>query len=139
MILGLPIQTTYISLYPENVMSTLPLAPDFDLCTAITCLEQRITDLSLAVDRQNVQIGEILDLLGDLRNRTDWSAAQVGELLRILFTSIQQVRDTQIGSLLAEGPITVATLQQLQATSIAQAQDLIATKRTCPSGMHKHG
>jgi len=118
-------------------MSTLPLTTDFDLCAAITCLEQRITDLSLAVDRQNVQNGEILDLLNDLRNRTDWSSAQMGELLRILFTSIQQVRDTQIGSLLAEGPITVATLQQLQATSHAQAQDLIAMKRTSLSGAQK--
>ncbi|NNJ10107.1 hypothetical protein EKD04_007190 [Chloroflexales bacterium ZM16-3] len=102
---------------------------DLDLRSAVASLEQRVTDLSLAVDRQNVQLGHIIDLLGGVRNSTDWSSVQMGELLRVLFTSIQQIRDTQVSSLLTEGPITLAELQQLQAVSHEQAQALVATRR----------
>jgi hypothetical protein len=107
-----------------------PLSTDLDLRTAVARLEQRVTDLSLAVDRQNLQLSHLIDLSGGLRNSTDWSAAQMGELLRVLFTGIQQIRDTQIGSLLSEGPITLAALQKLQATSHEHAQALVAAKRT---------
>jgi hypothetical protein len=105
--------------------------PDLDLSTAVARLEQRVTDLSLAVDRQNVHLGHIIDLLGGLRNSTDWSAVQQGELLRVLFSSLQQIRDTQVGSLLSDGPITLAMLQQLQAISLEQAQALVAAHHTC--------
>ncbi len=120
-----------------NANDTLTPTPDLDLHAAVTGLEQRVTDLSLAMERQNVQLGEIIDLLGDLRNRTDWSAAQMGELLRILFAGIQDLRDTQISSLLSDGPITVAALQQLQATSHAQAQALLTARRTRTAGAQK--
>jgi hypothetical protein len=105
-----------------------PTSADPDLCSAVASLEQRVTALSIAVDRQNVQLGHIIDLLGGLRNSTDWSAAQGGELLRVLFTGIQQIRDTQIGSLLSDGPITLAALQKLQAVSHEHAQALVAAK-----------
>jgi hypothetical protein len=112
-------------------MRELPTTtPDLDLRAAVASLEQRVTDLSLAVDRQNVQLGHIIDILGGLRNSTDWSSAQMGELLRVLFTNIQQIRDTQIGSLLNEGPITLAALQKIQAASHEQAQALVAAKRS---------
>jgi hypothetical protein len=114
--------------------ATSQLPTDLDLQSAVASLEQRVTDLSLAVDRQNVQLGHIIDLLGGVRNSTDWSSVQMGELLRVLFTSLQQIRDTQIGSLLAEGPITLSDLQQLQAISHEQAQALIATRRARASG-----
>ncbi|NTV99823.1 MAG: hypothetical protein HGA19_00795 [Oscillochloris sp.] len=110
--------------------NSFPPVADQDLRIAVAHLEQRVTDLAFAVDRQNVQIGQLIDLFGGLRNSTDWSSAQIGELLRILFTGIQQIRDTQISSLLAEGPITLAALQKLQAVSHAQAQSLVAVKRT---------
>lgn len=106
-----------------------PLTTDLDLRTAVARLEQRVTDLSLAVDCQNVQLGHLIDLLGGLRNSTDWSAVQMGDLLRVLFTGIQQIRDTQIGSLLSDGPLTLAALQKLQAVSHEQAQSLVAVKR----------
>jgi hypothetical protein len=77
-----------------------------------------------------MQLGQIIDLLGGVRNSTDWSTAQIGELLRVLFTNIQEIRDTQIGSLLADGPITLADLQKLQVISHHQAQTLVAAKRT---------
>jgi bacterioferritin-associated ferredoxin len=107
-----------------------PATTDQDLRTAVARLEQRVTDLSLAVDHQNMQLSHIIDLLGGIRNSTDWSAVQGGELLRVLFTGIQQIRDTQIGSLLSDGPITMAELQKLQAVSHEQAQALVAAKRT---------
>jgi hypothetical protein len=119
-------------------MSELPSATDdLMLHTAVASLERRVTDLSLAVDRQNVQLGHIIDILGALRNSTDWSAVQMGELLRVLFTNIQQIRDTQIGSLLSEGPITLAALQTIQAASHEQAQALVAVNRTRKAASQK--
>lgn len=111
-------------------MSTPPTTvTNRELYTVVANLEQRLTELSVAIDRQNMQIGELFDLIGGLRNSTDWSAAQIGELLRVLFTSIQQIRDTQISSLLAEGPITLSALQQLRTPSHDQAQTLLAARR----------
>jgi hypothetical protein len=81
---------------------------------ALANLEQRLTLLTLAVERQNAQIGRIADLLIDLRNRSDWSAAQVGEFLRMLATGVREVRETQIYSLIAEGPLSTADLARLQ-------------------------
>ncbi len=81
---------------------------------ALAGLEQRVTTLTLAVERQSAQIGRVADLLVDLRNRCDWNAAQAGELLRILATGIRELRETQIYSLLAEGPVSLAELAQLQ-------------------------
>lgn len=104
----------------------LDSAIDQNLYAAVANLEQRVTDLSIAIDRQNMQIGELVDLISGLRNSTDWSAVQIGELLRVLFSGIQQIRETQIGSLLADGPITLAALQQLQALSHEQARSLLA-------------
>ena len=89
------------------------LDPD---CTqvALANLEQRVTGLTLAVERQSIQLGRIADILADLRNRSDWNAAQVGELLRILATGVRELRETQIYSLLDEGPVSVADLVGLQ-------------------------
>lgn len=93
----------------------VPSPDDPDLVrAALVTLEQRVTVLTLAVERQNVQIGRIADLLADLRNRYDWNAAQVGELLRILATGMREIRETQVYSLVDDGPLTVAELLQLQ-------------------------
>lgn len=84
---------------------------------ALAGLEQRVTVLTLAIERQSAQIGRIADLLVDLRNRSDWNAAQAGEMLRVLAAGVRELRETQIYSLLAEGPVTVADLTQLQAVA----------------------
>jgi uncharacterized coiled-coil protein SlyX len=81
---------------------------------ALASLEQRVTQLTLAVERQNAQIGRIADILVDMRNRSDWNAAQMGEFLRILAAGVREVRETQIYSLIAEGPLTAADLVGLQ-------------------------
>jgi hypothetical protein len=130
-----PIHPTRHFTKEETLMSMLPT--DQDLRTAVASLEQRVTDLSISVDRQNVQLGHIIDLIGGLRNSTDWSAVQMGELLRVLFTDIQEIRATQIGSLLSDGPITLAALQKLQAISHEQAQALATSKRTRKAGAQK--
>lgn len=84
---------------------------------ALAGIEQRVTVLTLAIERQSAQIGRIADVLADLRNRSDWQAAQVSELLRILAASLREIRETQVYSLLAEGPVSAADLAQLQAIS----------------------
>jgi uncharacterized coiled-coil protein SlyX len=81
---------------------------------ALAGLEQRVTTLTLSIERQSAQLGRVADLLVDLRNRSDWNAAQVGELLRILATGMREIRETQIYSLLADGPVSLAELAQLQ-------------------------
>jgi hypothetical protein len=85
---------------------------------ALANLEQRVTSLTMAIERQNMQVGRIADILVDLRNRSDWNAAQVGELLRILSTGIRDIRQTQIYSLLAEGPVSVDALIKLQSVPV---------------------
>lgn len=81
---------------------------------ALANLEQRVTLLTLAVERQSAQIGRIADILVDLRNRSDWNAAQIGEFLRMLATGVREVRETQIYSLIADGPLSAADLARLQ-------------------------
>lgn len=93
---------------------SLPDGPDLTQAS-LAVLEQRITVLTLAIERQNVQIGRIADILVDLRNRVDWNAAQMSELLRIVAAGVRDLRETQIYSLLADGPVSVADLNQLQA------------------------
>jgi hypothetical protein len=112
-------------------------ATDQDLRIAVANLEQRMADLSLIVDHQNMQISQLIDVVVGLRNSTDWSAAQFGELLRILFTGIQQIRDTQISSLISDGPITLAALQKIQFSSQKQAQSLIASQRIPEAAAHR--
>jgi hypothetical protein len=115
----------------------LPHTDNQDLRIAVAHLEQRMADLSLIVDHQNMQIGQLIDMVAGIRNSTDWSAAQIGELMRILFTGIQQIRDTQISSLLSDGPITLAALQKLQISSKKQAQSLVAAQRIREADAHK--
>lgn len=81
---------------------------------ALANLEQRVTLLTLAIERQSAQIGRIADILVDLRNRSDWNAAQLGEFLRMLAAGVREVRETQIYSLIAEGPLSTADLARLQ-------------------------
>ncbi|NTU80624.1 MAG: hypothetical protein HGA45_14815 [Chloroflexales bacterium] len=90
-----------------------PNTPDITQA-ALSSIEQRLTILTLAIERQSAQIGRIADVLVDLRNRSDWNAAQVGELLRILAAGVREIRETQVYSMLDEGPVTVADLIQLQ-------------------------
>jgi uncharacterized protein involved in tellurium resistance len=96
------------------------------LLTAVASLEQRVTLLTLLVQQQQAQLGHITDLITDLRNRTDFNAAQVGQLLRILASGVREIRETQIYSLLAEGPVSVSELRQLQAVSRDRQESILA-------------
>jgi hypothetical protein len=95
----------------------LPLDDPSITQEALVNLEQRVTLLTLAVERQNAQIGRIADLLVDLRNRSDWNDAQVSEFLRMLAVGVREVRETQIYSLIAEGPLSAADLARLQSVT----------------------
>lgn len=102
------------------------------LLAAVATLEQRVTALTALVQQQHAQIGQLADLLSDQRNRTDWNAAQVGQLLRVLAAGVREIRETQIYSLLAEGPVSVSDLRQLQTVSRDRQEAILAIEALKP-------
>lgn len=84
-----------------------------DIETTLINLEQRITDLTSIIERQNIEIARIGDMLVDLSRRSEWNDAQFGQLLRVLSSSVREIRTTQIYGLLNDGPVSTQALREL--------------------------
>ncbi len=84
-----------------------------DFETTLINLEQRITDLTSVIERQNIEIARLGDMIVDLSRRSEWNDAQFGQLLRVLSSSVREIRTTQIDGLLNDGPVSTQALREL--------------------------
>ena len=94
----------------EATLSPLYTAsPPHDLAT----LAQRVGDLADAVARQAAAIDRLDARLADLGTRTEWHDIQAAQMLRVIATAMRQVRETQVYSMLSDGPLDAPPLRDL--------------------------
>lgn len=90
-----------------------PAAPQAELAA----LRAQVAALTQIVSDQGQMLREILALVHDVRNRGDWNNVQIAQLLKVIAAGVREVRETQVYSLVAEGPVSVTDLRQLQTVS----------------------
>jgi hypothetical protein len=79
----------------------------------LVALAQRVGDLADAVARQAAAIDRLDSRLADLGARSEWHDVQSAQMVRVIATAMRQIRETQVYSMLSEGPLDAQSLREL--------------------------